>query len=448
MSSVRRYFGTDGIRGRVGEEPITAEFALKLGWAVGQYLAKEGKGAVLIGKDPRISGFMLAAALEAGLTAAGFDVHLLGNLPTPGVAYLTQALGAQLGIVVSASHNPYYDNGIKFFRQNGRKLPDQIEHEIESLLVNPLKTVDSRQMGRAQLVENAALRYIDFCKKSFLPFQDLTGLKIVLDCANGATSHIAPHVFAELGADVVTIHAEPDGFNINQDCGSTHPQNCQQAVLTEQAHLGIAFDGDGDRVIFIDNKGELVDGDELVYIIGSGLHAQGKLMGGVVGTQMSNFGLENAFKDLQIPFKRTQVGDRYVMDGLIEMGWQVGGESSGHIICLDKTSTGDGIISALQVLAQCVRSQKSLQDLKKGMTKCAQVLLNVPVSNGMQVMQNPKVLKAHQAALQQLENKGRILLRPSGTEPVVRVMVEGEDPDFIAKIAEQLAEAVQNIAAA
>lgn len=446
MMHERRYFGTDGIRGRVGEEPITAEFALKLGWAVGQYLAKEKKGKVLIGKDPRISGFMLAAALEAGLTAAGFDVCLLGNLPTPGVAYLTQSMGAQLGIVVSASHNPYTDNGIKFFRQNGRKLPDSIEQEIETLLHTTLKTAENKEIGRAFLIEDAPLRYIEFCKNTFPFGQSLQGLKMVIDCANGATSHIASHVFAELGAKVITLHAQPDGFNINFECGSTHPQSCQQEVLVQKADLGIAFDGDGDRVIFIDSLGKIVDGDELVYIIASGLKAQGKLQGGVVGTQMSNLGLENAFKHLQIPFKRTSVGDRYVIDALTEMGWQLGGESSGHIICLDKTSTGDGIISALQVLAECVRTQKSLHELKKGMIKCAQVLLNVPVSNGLLALQNPHVQKAHQMALEQLKDKGRILLRPSGTEPVVRVMVEGEDSDFIAQIAQELASVVQKIA--
>lgn len=446
MSESRKYFGTDGIRGRTGVSPITAEFALKLGWAVGQVLAQDGKGTVLIGKDTRISGYMLAAALEAGLIASGLDVYLLGPMPTPGIAYLTRSLGAQIGVVVSASHNPYYDNGIKFFTGEGKKLPDSIESKIESYLAQDMTTVDPHQIGRAKIRSDAAARYIEFCKSTFLAKYDLKGIKLVLDCANGATYHVAPHIFAELGAQVITINKDPDGFNINENCGSTAPAALQKAVLEHKAELGIAFDGDGDRVIFVDHKGEIVDGDELLFIIARSYAQSGELNGGVVGTQMSNLGLEHALAELKIPFVRTNVGDRYVMDALMQHGWCLGGEGSGHIICLNKTSTGDGIVSALQVLSHICKSNQSLHTLKKGMVKCAQVLLNVPVQGGPKIVQNQRVQDACTQAQKLLADQGRILLRPSGTEPLVRVMVEGEDRERIEIVANEIAKIVSEVA--
>jgi phosphoglucosamine mutase len=446
MTIQRKYFGTDGIRGRTGVPPITAEFALKLGWAVGQILSQDGRGSVLIGRDTRISGYMLAAALEAGLIASGLDVFLLGPMPTPGVAYLTRSLGAQVGVVVSASHNPYYDNGIKFFSAEGKKLPDAIESKIETLLSAPMTTVEANHIGRAKLMEDAPGRYIEFCKSTFLKPFDLKGIKIVIDCANGATCHIAPHVFTELGADVIAIHHQPDGFNINEQCGSTHPTSLQKAVIQHQAEIGIAFDGDGDRVIFVDHKGEVVDGDELLFIIARAYQERGMLTNGVVGTQMSNLGLENAFKALNIPFMRTQVGDRYVMDALQETGGILGGEASGHIICLDKTTTGDGIVCALQILGAMCHSNQTLFDLKQGMTKCAQIMLNVPVINGAQVVKDPRIQLALKQSEKDLNHRGRIVLRSSGTEPVVRVMVEGDDKNLIRQVAENLAQVVTDVA--
>lgn len=446
MSVQRKYFGTDGIRGRTGVSPITAEFALKLGWAVGQILAQDGRGTVLIGKDTRISGYMLAAALEAGLIAAGLDVFLLGPMPTPGVSYLTRSLGGQVGVVVSASHNPYYDNGIKFFSAEGKKLPDAIESKIEALLSCEMTTVEPQGIGRAKFMEDAAGRYIEFCKGTFLKPYDLKGIKVVIDCANGATYHIAPHVFTELGADVITIHHQPDGFNINENCGSTHPGALQQAVLAHQAEIGIAFDGDGDRVILVDHKGEVVDGDEILFIIANSYHQRNILQGGVVGTHMSNLGLEKALGHLQIPFLRTQVGDRYVMDALVQTGWQLGGEGSGHIICLDQTTTGDGIVSALQVLGEMCHTNKTLRELKQGMTKCAQILLNVPVARGAQVVNDDRVQSLLKKLENELQGKGRILLRSSGTEPVVRVMVEGEDRNVIQQVAQEIAHIVEKVA--
>ncbi len=446
MTIQRKYFGTDGIRGRTGVPPITAEFALKLGWAVGQILSQDGRGSVLIGRDTRISGYMLAAALEAGLIASGLDVYLLGPMPTPGVAYLTRSLGAQVGVVVSASHNPYYDNGIKFFGAEGKKLPDAIESKIETLLSAPMTTVEANHIGRAKLMEDAPGRYIEFCKSTFLKPFDLKGIKIVIDCANGATCHIAPHVFTELGADVIAIHHQPDGFNINEQCGSTHPTSLQKAVIQHQAEVGIAFDGDGDRVIFVDHKGEVVDGDELLFIIARTYQERGMLNNGVVGTQMSNLGLENAFNALNIPFMRTQVGDRYVMDALQETGGILGGEASGHIICLDKTTTGDGIVCALQILGAMCHSNQTLFDLKQGMTKCAQIMLNVPVINGAQVVKDPRIQLALKQSEKDLNHRGRIVLRSSGTEPVVRVMVEGEDKNLIRQVAENLAQVVTDVA--
>ncbi|MBS0289346.1 MAG: phosphoglucosamine mutase [Proteobacteria bacterium] len=448
MSVPRKYFGTDGIRGRTGVHPITAEFALKLGWAAGKVLAQEGRGTVVIGKDTRISGYMLSAALEAGFVSAGLDVLLLGPMPTPAVAYLTRSVGAQVGVVVSASHNPYYDNGIKFFSSEGKKLPDAIESKIENLLGEPMTTVQANDIGRAKFLEDAAGRYIEFCKGTFLSSFDLKRLKIIIDCANGATYHIAPHVFTELGAQAIVIHQQPNGFNINDNCGSTHPKALQQAVLSQQADLGIAFDGDGDRVIFVDHQGEVVDGDELLYVIAHAYHERGILKGGVVGTQMSNLGLEKAFAKLQIPFVRTKVGDRYVMDALVQNDWLLGGEGSGHIICLDKTTTGDGIISALQILSELCRTQKTLHELKKGMNKCEQVLLNVPVQDGAQVVNDTRVKSIIFQLEHELQSKVRILLRSSGTEPVVRVMVEGENKALIEQTAHTLVQAVKDAARA
>ena len=446
MSVSRKYFGTDGIRGRTGVTPITAEFALKLGWAVGQILAQDGRGTVVIGKDTRISGYMLSAALESGFVASGLDVYLLGPMPTPAIAYLTRSVGAQVGVVVSASHNPYYDNGIKFFSGEGKKFPDAIESKIESLLSANMTTAEPHGIGRAKFLEDAAGRYIEFCKGTFLKSHDLKGIKIVVDCANGAAYHIAPNVFSELGADVTVIHNQPDGFNINHECGSIHPKSLQERVLQEKAEVGIALDGDGDRVIFVDHKGEVVDGDELLYIIACSYHERGILNGGVVGTQMSNLGLERAFEQMHIPFTRTNVGDKYVMDALVQTGWQLGGEGSGHLICLDKTTTGDGIVSALQVLAHMCHTNKTLHELKKGMVKCEQVLLNVPVTNGAQVVKAPSVQEIVSKLQKELHSKLRILLRPSGTEPLVRVMVEGEDKTLIEQTAQQIAEVVKKAA--
>lgn len=447
MSVKRQYFGTDGIRGRTGQGAITPEFTLKLGWAVGQLLQKEkGRGAVLIGKDTRISGDMLTASLTAGFIAAGLEVQLLGTLPTPAVAYLTRALGAQMGVVVSASHNPYYDNGIKFFCAQGKKLPDEMESKIEALLSHPMTTVNSQEMGCVRYLNEASNYYIAFCKKAFLPAYTLNGLTLVIDCSNGATSEVAPEIFSELGAQVIAIHHQPDGFNINEQCGSTHPQALQEAVLAHQADLGIAFDGDGDRVILVDHQGEIVDGDEIVYVIAQGYQARKALTGGVVGTQMSNLGLENALKALNIDFMRTQVGDRYVLEGLHQRGWQIGGEASGHILCLDKSSTGDGILSALQVLGEMCHSNRSLHELKKGMAKCAQILLNVPVENGAHIIHHETIQRLYQQAESALLSKGRILLRPSGTEPLMRVMVEGEDESLISQVAHMLAEGIEQVA--
>ncbi len=443
MSVQRKYFGTDGIRGRTGVHPITAEFALKLGWAVGQILAQDGHGTVVIGKDTRLSGYMLSAALESGFVAAGLDVYLLGPMPTPAIAYLTRSVGAQVGVVVSASHNPYYDNGIKFFSGEGKKLPDTIESKIEELLNVPMTTAEPQNIGKARFMDDAAGRYIEFCKGTFLKAHDLKGIKIVLDCANGATYHIAPNVFTELGAQVIVMHNQPNGFNINENCGSTHPESLQQRVLEEQAELGIAFDGDGDRVLFVDHKGEVVDGDELLYIIARSYHERGILNGGVVGTLMSNLGLEHAFQSLEIPFTRTQVGDRYVMDALTQSGWLLGGEGSGHLLCLDKTTTGDGIVSALQVLAQLCHSNKTLHELKKGMNKYEQVLINVQVAKGQEVVKDEAVQALVLKLEKELKGNLRILLRASGTEPLVRVMVEGQDKALAQQIAEEIAQAVK-----
>jgi len=444
----RNYFGTDGIRGKVGEFPITPEFMLKLGWAAGTVLGRTGYGKVVIGKDTRISGYMFESALEAGLSAAGLDILLLGPMPTPGIAYLTRTLHADAGIVISASHNPFEDNGVKFFSGQGTKLPDEVESAIEAELDKPMEMVASSRLGKAQRVSDAAGRYIEFCKSTF-PYQsDLKGLKLVVDCANGATYHIAPNVFRELGANVSMLATQPDGLNINVGCGSTHPEELQRAVVESEADLGIALDGDGDRLIMVDHRGEIVDGDELLYIIARERQQNGQRVSGVVGTLMTNLGVEHAFDAAGIPFVRAKVGDRYVMEQLLARGWQIGGESSGHIICLDRTTTGDGIVSALQVLSAMRHEGRSLADLKAGMHKYPQVLINVRMGRKVDVSSMPEVQSAVREAESQLGRRGRVLLRPSGTEPLVRVMVEGEDGVQVEKIAHQLAEHVSALLSA
>lgn len=440
----KKYFGTDGIRGRVGEAPINAEFMLKLGWAAGRVLGSAGGNRVIIGKDTRISGYMFESALEAGLSAAGVDIKLLGPMPTPAIAYLTRTLHASAGIVISASHNAYVDNGIKFFSSEGAKLPDDVELAIEAEIEKPMVTVDSADLGKADRVEDAAGRYIEFCKGTIPSSFTLKGLKIVVDCANGATYHVAPSVFDELGANVIAIGTEPDGLNINKDCGSTRPELLQKSVLENQADLGIALDGDGDRLIMVDSKGELVDGDELLFIIALSRQEQGMLQGVVVGTLMSNLGLEHALKANNIAFGRANVGDRYVLEMLKQTGGLLGGESSGHIICLDRTTTGDGIVSALQVLAAMVQADKSLNELKQGMKKYPQRMINVPISKKVDLDQSDVIQAAVKSAEDRLAGRGRVLLRPSGTEPVVRVMVEGEDEKQVIAEADALADTVAN----
>jgi len=439
----KQYFGTDGIRGRVGSFPITAEFMLKLGWAAGRALAEEGCNKVLIGKDTRISGYMFESAIEAGLSAAGVNIALLGPMPTPGIAYLTRTLHACAGIVISASHNPFDDNGIKFFTRDGKKLPDAIEYKIEELLSAPLETVEPASLGKAERIVDAAGRYIEFCKSTIRAGMDFSGIKMVVDCANGATYHIAPHVFTELGASVFPIGVAPNGLNINLDCGSTKPAALQEAVKAQGADLGIAFDGDGDRVIMVDHLGEVVDGDELLFIIAQDRLRVGNGPSAVVGTLMTNLGLEVGLSELGIVLHRTKVGDRYIMEQLIKDKLTLGGEGSGHIICLDKTTTGDGIVSALQVLTAMVRSGKSLHELKSGMIKYPQLMINVPVGQKLDLDSCPSVQEAIRRAQGRLADKGRILLRPSGTEPVVRVMVEGIDPAVVSLLAQDLATAVQ-----
>lgn len=438
----RKYFGTDGIRGRVGEQPINAEFMLKLGWAVGRVLGRGKRDRVVIGKDTRISGYMFESALEAGLSAAGVDIRLLGPMPTPAIAYLTRTLHACAGIVISASHNPHYDNGIKFFSAEGIKLPDAVETAIEDELDQEMTTVPSERLGKAERVEDARGRYIEYCKSTFPGRLNLSGLKIVVDCANGATYQVAPSVLDELGADVVGIGVRPDGLNINRQCGSTAPEGLRATVLQERADLGIALDGDGDRVIMVDHSGELVDGDELLYIIASARRGNDKLHGPVVGTLMSNLGLQLALEGDGITFLRAKVGDRYVLELLQEHGGIVGGESSGHIICLDRTTTGDGIVSALQVLAAMVQSGSSLRALRTGMSKFPQIMINVPLSGGADVVASPSVAKAVKDAEDLMHGRGRVLLRPSGTEPLIRVMVEGEDETLVRQQAEYLADVV------
>jgi len=441
-----RHFGTDGIRGRVGEHPITADFILRLGRATGVVLARNDKRAVVIGKDTRISGYMFESALEAGLAAAGANVLLLGPMPTPAVAYLTRTLYACAGVVISASHNPFQDNGFKFFSATGEKLPDDVEQAIEAELDRPFETVDPARMGKAARVEDAAGRYIEFCKGT-VPFGTLlTGLRVVLDCAHGSTYRVAPAVLRELGAKVHVIGADPNGMNINDNCGSTQPAAMQAEVLRRGADLGIALDGDGDRVVMADHRGELVDGDELLYIIASARKAEGRMPGGVVGTVMSNFGLELALEELGIPFLRTAVGDRYIHRALIENGWTLGGEASGHLLALDRTSTGDGIVSALQVLEVIVRSGRTLCELSHGMQKFPQTMINVPVSADarQRLDGSARITEAVRQVESELRGRGRVILRPSGTEPLIRVTLEGDDSEQVALLARQLADTVRS----
>jgi phosphoglucosamine mutase len=441
----KKYFGTDGIRGRVGEDKITPEFLLKLGWATGRVFGQNPGSKVLIGKDTRISGYMLESALEAGLAAAGVDIHLLGPMPTPAIAYLTRTLRAQAGIVISASHNPHYDNGIKFFSAEGKKLPDEVEQAIEQELDKEMSTVESEHLGKAFRVDDAAGRYIEFCKGSTPWETAFHGMKIVVDCANGATYHIAPHVFEELGAEVIAIGDKPDGLNINAGVGSTHVDNLQKEVVACGADLGVALDGDGDRVIMVDGEGKVLDGDDILYIIAQARQNCGGLVGSVVGTVMTNLGLEHALADLGIGLERVQVGDRFIMEKLEAEGWVLGGEPSGHIICLDRTTTGDGILSALQVLAEVVRSGKNLGELRKAVIKYPQELVNVRLENGVDVMSSAVMQEAVQDAESELSDQGRVLLRPSGTEPLIRVMVEGSDQGQVKQLSEKLADVAREL---
>ncbi len=435
----RKYFGTDGIRGRVGDPSVSPDFVVKLGWAAGRVLGQGDGSTVLIGKDTRISGYMFESALEAGLVAAGVDIRLLGPMPTPGVAYLTRTFRAAAGIVITASHNPYDDNGIKFFSSDGDKLPDEVECAIEEMVDQPLRTVASADLGKVRRVEDAAGRYIEFCKGSVPASTTLKGLKLVLDCANGATYNVAPYVFEELGAEVVAIGTRPDGFNINREVGSTKPGALADAVVAEGAALGIAFDGDGDRLMMVDANGQVVDGDALIYLIAHSRRAARELRGAVVGTLMSNLGLELALRRLDIDFVRTQVGDRYIMERLKCDDGILGGEPSGHIICRDRTTTGDGIIAALQVLQALMDADMSLAEAVQPVERYPQVLINVRLEQRTDVMALPRIQDAVRAAEVSLGDQGRILLRHSGTEPLVRVMVEGCDAANVQALAEELA---------
>ena len=442
----RKYFGTDGVRGRVGEHPITADWILRLGRAAGIVLAGEDKRGVVIGKDTRVSGYMFESALEAGLAAAGANVLLLGPMPTPAVAYLTRTLYACAGIVISASHNPFEDNGIKFFSETGEKLPDEVELAIEEEIDKPFVTVDAGHMGRAARVDDAAGRYIEFCKGT-MPFGVLfSGMRIALDCAHGATYKVAPAVLRELGAKVNVIGNRPDGMNINDRCGSTQPEAMQRHVVETGADVGVALDGDGDRVVLADAEGNLVDGDELLYIIANARRAEGAFNGGVVGTVMTNFGLELALKGMGIPFLRTDVGDRHIHRALISNGWVLGGETSGHLLALDRASTGDGIVSALIVLELMAKTGKSLKELRHGMEKYPQTMINVPVApGGQQKLNESASIKQAVADVEaELNGKGRVILRPSGTEPLIRVTLEGADETLVNTLAEQLADTVRS----
>ncbi|HCW90627.1 MAG TPA: phosphoglucosamine mutase [Marinobacter sp.] len=445
--SERKYFGTDGIRGRVGDQPITPEFMLHLGWAAGQAFKRDGqRNSVLIGKDTRLSGYMFESALESGLSAAGVDVKLLGPMPTPAIAYLTRTFRASAGIVISASHNPHHDNGIKFFSPAGTKLDDALETRIEAWLDRPIKVCDPSELGKATRVDDAPGRYVEFCKSTVPNEFTLDGLHIVLDCAHGATYHVAPKVFRELGARVSVIGADPDGLNINLDVGSTHLGALSKAVVEKKADLGIAFDGDGDRVLFVDRDGSEVDGDELLYIIASQRHRRGRLKGGVVGTLMTNLGVELALKELGIEFERARVGDRYVMERLLANDWVLGGEGSGHLVIRDCTTTGDGIVSALQVLLALSRSGATLAQLRSGMTKLPQDMINVRVAERFDPLSRKDIAEALSRAEAELGCEGRVLLRASGTEPLIRVMAEGKDAERISRVARQLAGVVESSA--
>lgn len=441
----KSYFGTDGIRGKVGEYPITPDFVLKLGWAAGRVFSLDRYPSnVLIGKDTRISGYMFESALEAGLAAAGINTQLLGPMPTPAIAYLTRTFRAQAGIVISASHNPHYDNGIKFFGPDGMKLPDEVELQIEEYMDKPMTTVESSRIGKASRIGDAVGRYIEFCKSTIPSRIEFNGFKIVVDCAHGSTYHIAPHVFEEVGASVVAIGVQPNGLNINQGVGATKPERLSQAVLEERADFGIALDGDGDRLIMVDHKGEIVDGDELIYIIAKSRLESSGLRGPVVGTLMSNLGLEHALEALGVAFKRAAVGDRYVMETMLQHDSVLGGESSGHIICRDRITTGDGIVSALQVMAAMHETGRSLNELKSGMTKYPQCLVNVKVREKVNLDELEPIQALKNEIQRELGNTGRILLRSSGTEPLIRVMVEGQDANIVRATADRLANAVSS----
>ena len=443
MAAQKRYFGTDGIRGKVGQAPITPDFMLKLGWAAGKVFMQGGhRSKILIGKDTRISGYMFEAALEAGLTAAGVDINLTGPMPTPAIAYLTRTLRAQAGIVISASHNSFEDNGIKFFSDNGTKLPDEVELAIEAELSKALTTVAPKSLGKASRIDDARGRYIEFCKSTVGSRLTLSGLKVVVDCANGATYDIAPAVLSELGADVVSIGTDPNGLNINDKIGSTSPAALKEKVLEVGADLGVALDGDGDRSIMVDHQGNVVDGDEMLFVIACERRRRNIEFGGVVGTKMSNLGMELALAEREVPFARTAVGDRFVLQEMHQRGWQLGGESSGHIICHDITTTGDGIVSALQVLTAVVLTGKPLRELRGAMQKFPQTMINVRLGQDPDVSASQSVRDAVSGVEDKLQGRGRVLLRPSGTEPVLRVMVEGEDADLVAQLARELADVV------
>ena len=439
----RKYFGTDGVRGKVGTYPITPDFALKLGWAAGKVLASQGSRTVLIGKDTRISGYMLESALEAGLAAAGLTAAFTGPMPTPAVAYLTRTFRLEAGIVISASHNPYYDNGIKFFSAEGTKLPDHIEEAIEAMLDQPMDCVESAELGKARRINDAAGRYIEFCKSTFPAHLGLDGYRIVVDCANGATYHITPNVLRELGAEVIEIGATPNGININEKCGATDVKALQEKVLETKADVGLAYDGDGDRIMMVDHLGNKVDGDQILFIIAREALRSGQLKGGVVGTLMSNMSLEIALKMLGVPFVRANVGDRYVLEKMVEHGWTLGGENSGHIIIADKNTTGDGIIASLAVLSAMVQHRLSLNELASAVKLFPQVLINVRFAGGDNPLESEAVKAVAADVEKRLEGKGRILLRKSGTEPLIRVMVECEDGVLAKQCAEEIAEAVK-----
>ena len=439
----RKYFGTDGVRGKVGTYPITPDFALKLGWAAGKVLASQGSRTVLIGKDTRISGYMLESALEAGLAAAGLTAAFTGPMPTPAVAYLTRTFRLEAGIVISASHNPYYDNGIKFFSAEGTKLPDHIEEAIEAMLDQPMDCVESADLGKASRISDAAGRYIEFCKSTFPAHLGLDGYKIVVDCANGATYHIAPNVLRELGAEVIEIGTDPNGININEKCGATDVKALQEKVLETKADVGLAYDGDGDRIMMVDHLGNKVDGDQILFIIAREALRSGQLKGGVVGTLMSNMSLEIALKMLGVPFVRANVGDRYVLEKMVEHNWTLGGENSGHIIIADKNTTGDGIIASLAVLSAMVQHRLSLNELASAVKLFPQVLINVRFAGGDNPLESEAVKAVAADVEKRLEGKGRILLRKSGTEPLIRVMVECEDGVLAKQCAEEIAEAVK-----